>query len=197
MGQVWSDGAGYSFGGPGLTLSEVEELVTLSKNCFTHENIESLYKRFRTLDRGKRGYLVSAELLSTIPELSINPLNKRIAYFCDGINFKEFVRILAPYSRNASREDKMKVLFSVWDVNGDGRVCKEDVELVIRQAAGGHLMDDEVRSVVNKVMHECLSRTRKGVSDSSGEESLSLEEFCMAMNHVTTIDLDVEIPALV
>ena len=61
-----------------------------------------LYKRFRTLDKGKRGYLQSSDLTGSIPELSINPLNKRVAYFYDGINFKEFVRILAPYSPKAS-----------------------------------------------------------------------------------------------
>lgn len=140
---------------------------------------------------------MSAELLSTIPELSINPLNKRIAYFCEGINFKEFVRILAPYSRKASREDKLKALFAVWDVNGDGRVCKEDVELVIRQAAGGHMMDDDVTSVVDKVMDACISRTtRRNSSNQSMEQSLSFEEFCMALKEAR-LNLEVEIPALV
>jgi Ca2+-binding EF-hand superfamily protein len=39
--------------------------------------IESLYKRFRSLDRGRKGY-ISAEELMSIPELSINPLAQRL-----------------------------------------------------------------------------------------------------------------------
>ena len=110
-----------------------------------------LYKRFRTLDKGKRGYLQSSDLTGSIPELSINPLNKRVAYFYDGINFKEFVRILAPYSPKASPNDKIKALFAVWDVNGDGRVCKEDVAMVLREACGTNMMEAEVARVVARV----------------------------------------------
>lgn len=146
------------------------------------EEIESLYVRFRILDRGRKGYLTGEELLN-IPELSINPLNKRLAYFCDGINFKEFVRILYPYSPKASREDKLKHLFAMWDVNGDGMVCKEDVELVMRQAGGSQLSEDELRVAVDKVMEECGAK----------ENGLSFQEFCQALRDAP-VDLYVEIP---
>jgi Ca2+-binding EF-hand superfamily protein len=43
--------------------------------------IESLYKRFRSLDRGRKGY-ISAEELMSIPELSINPLAQRLVRGC-------------------------------------------------------------------------------------------------------------------
>lgn len=39
--------------------------------------VTSLYKRFRSLDRGRKGY-ISAEELMAIPELSINPLAQRL-----------------------------------------------------------------------------------------------------------------------
>jgi hypothetical protein len=39
--------------------------------------VESLYKRFRSLDRARKGY-ISAEELMSIPELSINPLAQRL-----------------------------------------------------------------------------------------------------------------------
>lgn len=61
-----------------LTSAEVEHLVEVSKGSFTQEQILLLYKRFRTLDKAKRGYLQSSDLVNSIPELSINPLNKRI-----------------------------------------------------------------------------------------------------------------------
>jgi len=189
MGLWWSSSGGSGHGM--LTQYEVEELIALSKGCFGQEEIESLYKRFRTLDRQRRGYLMASELLD-IPELSINPLNKRIAYFCDGINFKEFVRILTPYSKNASREDKLKALFAVWDVNGDGKVCEEDVELVIRQAGGAHLMDSEVKKVVHGVMEECYRRIQSAGGD-CGDEGMDFGQFCVAMGDAE-VDLRVDIP---
>lgn len=39
--------------------------------------VESLYRRFRSLDRGLKGY-ISAEEFLAIPELSINPLAQRV-----------------------------------------------------------------------------------------------------------------------
>lgn len=94
----------------------------------SQQEVEALYKRFRTLDRGRKvrvrdqdspqrlsgraaaggaaalhhaalrptspplpqGFITSEEFL-TIPELSINPLAKRLAYLFESINFKEFL----------------------------------------------------------------------------------------------------------
>lgn len=48
------------------------------QNCTgTQPEVESLYKRFRSLDRARKGY-ISAEELMSIPELSINPLAQRL-----------------------------------------------------------------------------------------------------------------------
>ncbi len=38
----------------------------------------------------------------------------------ESVNFKEFVRLLAPFSARASREAKLDAMFTVWDVDGDG-----------------------------------------------------------------------------
>ena len=146
-----------------------------------------LYKRFRTLDKGKRGYLQSSDLTGSIPELSINPLNKRVAYFYDGINFKEFVRILAPYSPKASPNDKIKALFAVWDVNGDGRVCKEDVAMVLREACGTNMMEAEVARVVARVFEACEKKIGRRV----GVEGMSVVEFESVMGG-TDIGLGVD-----
>jgi hypothetical protein len=53
-------------------------LLATSKTCTgTQPEVESLYKRFRSLDRARKGY-ISAEELMSIPELSINPLAQRL-----------------------------------------------------------------------------------------------------------------------
>lgn len=95
------------------------------------------------------------------------------AYFCDSINFTEFVRILAPYSPKATPNDKLKALMAIWDVNGDGRVCKEDVAMVIREASGTNLMEGEVLRVVERVFEACEKRLGRRI----GAEGLSVGEF--------------------
>ena len=138
--------------------------------------------------------------LPEIKTLSREYMNKRIAYFCDGINFKEFVRILAPYSRRASREDTLRALFGVWDVNGDGCVCHEDVELLIRQAGGAHLREEEVQRVVDRVMEECWKKNydtpeKKTKKTYDQGWAMSFPEFCVALED-SDVDLYVDIPPI-
>ncbi|KAH7618847.1 putative Calcineurin subunit B type 2 [Nannochloris sp. 'desiccata'] len=165
-----------------LTQFEVDELIELSNGCFTQAEIEALYKRFRSLDRGRKGFITADELLS-IPELSINPLSKRLAYFYDGINFREFVKMLAPYSSKATRDDKIRHLFAIWDVDGDGIVSKEDMDLIVRQAGGSTLTDNEVAAVVGRVFENA----------GAGEKGLDLPQFKSALER-TPVGLLVEIP---
>jgi hypothetical protein len=87
----------------------------------TPNQIERLYSRFTSLDRGNSGTLSREDLLR-IPELAINPLGDRIvhAFFQEGtgdsINFLQFMQVLAhfrPIKKNKdtklnSREQKLK-----------------------------------------------------------------------------------------
>ncbi len=52
---------------------------------------------------------------------------------------QEFVRILAAFSPRADREDRVRFLFNVYDMDGDGVVSREDLELMLRQLAGTSL----------------------------------------------------------
>ncbi|KAL4457899.1 hypothetical protein ABPG75_012764 [Micractinium tetrahymenae] len=166
----------------GLTQFDVDELIAYSKGAFTQQEIEALYKRFRALDRGRKGFITADEFLS-IPELSINPLAKRLAYLFESINFREFVGLLAPLSRAASREDKLRCMFSVYDVDGDGAISEEDMEIVLRQLAGSSLSDEELKSIIAKVMRTA------GV----GERGLTFPDYKAALEGLE-IDLHVEVP---
>ncbi len=68
---------------------------------------------------GVQGFITSEEFLS-IPELSINPLAKRLAFFFESINFKEFLGLLSAFSSKASRDEKLRFMFNVFDVDGKG-----------------------------------------------------------------------------
>jgi serine/threonine-protein phosphatase 2B regulatory subunit len=89
----------------------------------SQREIESLYERFRTLDKGRKGYIHADELLG-IPELSINPILSRLGRLFESVNFKEFVKLLAPFSARASRDDKLEAMFLIYDVDGDGEASQ-------------------------------------------------------------------------
>ena len=87
----------------------------------TPNQIERLYSRFTSLDRGDCGTLSREDFLR-IPELAINPLGERIvnAFFeesgNDRVNFLQFMQVLAhfrPIKKNSpnrlnSRQQKLK-----------------------------------------------------------------------------------------
>lgn len=88
----------------------------------TPNQIERLYSRFTSLDRGDCGTLSRDDFLR-IPEIAINPLGERIVNsffqgvgFNDGVNFRQFIHVLAlfrPIKKNKenivnSRNQKLK-----------------------------------------------------------------------------------------
>ncbi len=52
---------------------------------------------------------------------------------------QEFALALKASSKRASREDKLRVIFSLFDVDNDGILSPADLELMIRQLAGSSL----------------------------------------------------------
>lgn len=90
-------------------------------NLVTPNQIERLYSRFTSLDRGDCGTLSREDFLR-IPELAINPLGDRIvnAFFDesgnDRVNFLQFMQVLShfrPIKKNSpnrlnSRQEKLR-----------------------------------------------------------------------------------------
>ena len=52
---------------------------------------------------------------------------------------QEFVAFLSTFSRRATQEDQLRFLFSVHDMDGDGVVSRDDLELMLRHLAGSSL----------------------------------------------------------
>lgn len=166
----------------GLTQYDVEELKEHCDNRFTQAEIEGLYKRFRALDRGRKGF-ISHEEFQSIPELSINPLHTRMGQVFNHVNFKEFVHALKACSKRASREDRLRLIFAIFDVDNDGMVSAEDLELMVRQLAGQSLSEEEVTTVVETALKEA-GATKTG---------LSFEDLAKALEGAE-LNMDVELP---
>ena len=89
-----------------LTQYDVEEVQEKCGGRFNHREIQTLYKRFRSLDKRHKGYLSEDELMS-IPELAISPLASRVVQVFQNLNFVDFCRVLAAFSDRATREEKL------------------------------------------------------------------------------------------
>lgn len=115
-------------GASGSKLSK-DELNTLEKHSnFDSRQIQKLFKSYRELDIQPNGSIDSDQLLN-LPELSINPLRKRIVNMVqvdeekNGIGLVSFngvVKTLSPMSELATLEEKIKFAFRIYDINGDG-----------------------------------------------------------------------------
>ena len=95
-----------------LTQYDVEEVQEKCGGRFNHREIQTLYKRVRSLDKRPKGYLSEDELMS-IPELAISPLASRVVQVFQNLNFVDFCRVLAAFSDRASREEKLDFMFRV------------------------------------------------------------------------------------
>ena len=49
---------------------------------------------------------------------------------------QEFVYLLSAFSTRATVDDKIHLIFTVYDSDGDGIVSADDMELMLRQLAG-------------------------------------------------------------
>ncbi|CAH1406118.1 unnamed protein product [Nezara viridula] len=113
------------------------------------DQIERLYTRFTSLDRGDCGTLSRDDFLR-IPELAINPLGERIvhAFFYesgrDRINFPQFMQVLAclrPIKQMTdnhlnSREQKLRFAFKTYDIDSDDFISRDELLAVLQMMVG-------------------------------------------------------------
>ncbi|XP_047470849.1 calcineurin B homologous protein 1-like isoform X2 [Penaeus chinensis] len=147
--------------------------------------IERLYSRFTSLDKGDNGCLSREDFLR-IPELAINPLGDRIvhAFFKesegDRVNFCQFVRVLAhfrPIKRTQdnklnAREEKLRFAFKMYDLDDDDRISREELLAVLHMMVGENISDEQLNSIAERTILE---------ADRDGDQMISFEEFCTAL----------------
>uniref|UniRef100_A0A0R3RYZ1 Calcineurin B-like protein 1 n=1 Tax=Elaeophora elaphi TaxID=1147741 RepID=A0A0R3RYZ1_9BILA len=160
----------------------LSSFVSVSRN-----QIVRLYSRFLSLDKQGRGYLDRDDFLR-IPELAINPLGDRIvdAFFTETeeleqkINFREFIRVLAHFrpiskeKRNIlnSREEKLKFAFSMYDLNKNGFITRDEFKVILNMMVGANITAEQLESIADRTISE---------ADIDNDGKISFDEFCRAM----------------
>ena len=81
----------------------------------------------------------NTRVAQAVPELAINPLAQRILQMFENVNFKDFCLMLSNFSERATAEDRIRFLFNVYDVDGDGYISRSDLLTMLRNRAGSQL----------------------------------------------------------
>ena len=91
--------------------------------------------------------------------------------------------MLSLLSKNANEKSKISFMFRVYDVDADGIVSRNDLEIILRQLVGSTLSEEKIDALVQKAMNEVLelenntsnsdSNNRKNNSSSSNNNNIN------------------------
>src|SRR3990167_662851 len=150
-----------------------------NKPVFTPQDISKLYKRFNKLDVDGSGQLELSEL-TTLPELALNPLVKRVVSVLDinkdgNISFMELITGLGTLSGSTNDIDKLKFAFKVYDVDEDNYISNGDLFTVLKMMVGTNLNDVQLQQLVDRTIIR---------ADKDFDGMLSFEEFCYTVKEL-------------
>lgn len=122
---------------------------------FSRTDILRLYRRFQQLDASGSGRLGVQELRS-VPGLASNQLVCRLCSVFDtdasgDVDFVELLAGLAAFG-GPSAEEKARLLFRVYDVDGDGLVSNADLYTVLRSVTGAEMEAEALQQVVDRTI---------------------------------------------
>ncbi|XP_047959129.1 calcineurin subunit B-like isoform X5 [Salvia hispanica] len=166
-----------------LTQYDIEEVQEHCNHLFTQQEIVSLYKRFCQLDRNSKGFISSDEFLS-VPEFAMNPLSQRLLKMTDGLNFKDFVAFLSAFSAKATVQQKIELIFKVYDSDSNGKVTFKEIIEVLQDLSGAFISDKQQEEVLSQLLQE---------AGYTKESSLMLDDFIKILDH-QGLKMEVEIP---
>ncbi|CDW71952.1 calcineurin subunit b [Stylonychia lemnae] len=125
----------------------------------------------------------------TIPDVDKNPLGERICKVLTSkgqiqngvaqmdknmIDFKEFVRALSVFNKQeqnasaSSEDEKIRFLFNVYDIDGDGLISQDELKVVLKQLVANSLTDTQLQQIVEKTILDL---------DQDGDGKLQFSEF--------------------
>ncbi|TBU12208.1 hypothetical protein CWI38_0671p0020, partial [Hamiltosporidium tvaerminnensis] len=111
-----------------LCEEEIEDL--LATTVFTKQEINILFQRFRMLNRSQQNYITFNELM-LIPEFHSNPLSGLILSAIENyiqyenMTFAYFLDFMQLFSHKTDKKERIKFIFSAFDINKDKKICKD------------------------------------------------------------------------
>ena len=152
-----------------LSEEELEEVKIGS--CFTRDEIKRLYNRFSIVDIDGSNSLDVDEFLQ-FPEFRLNPLAYRLTELLDpgktgAITFRGFIRVISAFSPAAKPDEKHRLAFSLYDLDDDGKISKDDLMGALKMTVSLGDPDNEndldekgLEQVVDKTFDEVVPGSR-------------------------------------
>lgn len=162
-----------------LAAEDIEEVATATQ--FSRQEVQRLYRRFKDLDRSNTGLLSTADFMM-IPELVINPLGLRIISLFDTqhndlVNFKQFCETLAVFRPDASLEQKLGLVFRLYDGDGNDKIERSELFAVVKRMVGTHIGDEQLWLLVDKVILDSKPAGAKKLVDPAELQFITRADF--------------------
>lgn len=136
------------------------------------ETIKKSYKRFRATDKDQSGmvdYTEFCEIMQVDPSPAVERMFSLFDHDNSGqIDARGFLIALTNFS-GASKEEKLRFAFTVFDEDGNGVITKQDLVKVLK---ANHLAGTEA-----EVMRK--AETIMAQSDKDGDGVISFEQYCV------------------
>lgn len=78
------------------------------------------------------------------------------------------MKALATFNDKGNEEEKIKFLFKIYDIDGDGYVTKEELFVILKSLVGSSLNNSQLEQISSKTIADV---------DSTGEGKMSFEDF--------------------
>jgi len=148
----------------------------LEKTYMTDNEVQKLWDAFKVFDEDGNGAisveelgLVMDSLGQGLSKVELRDLIKEVDVDLSGsISFDEFKVLLV--SRQGDRQSRLKLAFSVFDVDGSGNITVNELHSVMSQFG---LTDSELDEMLKEVDHD-------------GDASIDFEEFCRLVPEEST-----------
>jgi serine/threonine-protein phosphatase 2B regulatory subunit len=160
-----------------LICGQVEELKMISN--FSNREVAKLMKIFHQLDEDGSGTIDRDELFK-MPQFQANPFINRIIEIADSdeavngeapkaeLDIKEFAKLMAVFSVHATREQKLRYAFKVYDHDDDGKISREDLKTTLSLLTDGNMDEEFMEEVLSQVFIE---------ADSNADGYIEFEDF--------------------
>ncbi|KAI1882420.1 hypothetical protein AGOR_G00250510 [Albula goreensis] len=178
------------------------------KTGFSLEQIGILHKRFQQLSHGEP--TLRRENLSSIPDLSCNPIRSQIvqAFFdrrnfrqngegcVQEIGFEEFLTVMSHFrppglhltqeERAALRREKLRFLFNMHDTDNDGTITLDEYRHVVEEllSRSGALGKETAKGIADAAMLEVASMSVGHMEPDEFYEGITFEHFLKILNNV-------------
>eukprot|EP00163_Fabomonas_tropica_P030204 TRINITY_DN6738_c0_g1_i2.p1 TRINITY_DN6738_c0_g1~~TRINITY_DN6738_c0_g1_i2.p1 ORF type:complete len:194 (-),score=46.86 TRINITY_DN6738_c0_g1_i2:230-811(-) len=166
-----------------LKRKELDQLV--AQTHFDQSEVKALFEHYKSISGSVKadGLIDKEEFCRALKLSNESMITDRLFRLFDengdgDINFREFVCGLSVFCKKGTFEEKLHFSFNVYDLDGDGRIDKDEMTQIIKATLVQtplQLSESQIQSLIDSTFAE---------ADSDGDGRISFEEYKeMVMKH--------------